>query len=200
MVAGLLAVTAVVAGCGGAKTEPDPQSAPSTTAGTPTPHATTSTPRATASATTGESITAIKTAYVRFFNPKTSLKESVTLLQDGPAFKKTLKTQAKTDFAQTSTATVSTVTLTSPNRATVVYTILLSGSPVLEDTIGSAVHESGKWKVAGATFCGLLTAQGPPPAVCAQAAATTAPYCSIRGAHGSSRTPRCNESGLHSGI
>jgi hypothetical protein len=176
IVAGLLVVAAVVAGCSSAKDESDPQSAPSTTAVTPTPRATASSPRPTASATNGETVTAIKTAYLKFFNPATSLRESVTLLQDGPAFKQTLKKQAKTDFAKTTTATVSTVTLTSPNRATVVYTILLSGSPVLENTIGSAVHESGKWKVAGATFCGLLTAQGPPPAVCAQAAATTAPY------------------------
>jgi hypothetical protein len=165
-VAGVLAVVAAIAGCSSAKSEL-PQSAPSTTAATPIT-------QATASTTNDATVTAIKTAYIKFFNPATSLTESVTLLQGGQAFRGTLKKQAKTTFAKTTTATVSTVTLDSPNKATVVYTLLLSGAPVLVDTTGSAVHESGKWKVAGATFCGLLTAQGPPPPVCARATATSA--------------------------
>jgi hypothetical protein len=120
----------------------------------------------------------LKTAYIQFFNPRTSLNESVALLQDGPAFRGTLKRQATTSFAKATTATVSTVTLDSPDKATVVYSILLSGTPVLVDTSGSAVHESGNWKVAGATFCGLLAAQGPPPPACAQATAMSARNCS----------------------
>jgi hypothetical protein len=167
MIAGALAVVATIAGCSSAKSEP-PRSSPSTAAATPIARTTTST-------TNGATVTAIKTAYIKFFNPATSLDESVTLLQDGPAFRGTLKKQAKTSFAKTTTATVSTVTLDSPNKATVVYTLLLAGTPVLVDTTGSAVHESGKWKVAGATFCGLLTAQGPPPPVCARATETSAP-------------------------
>jgi len=92
---------------------------------------------------------------------------SMTLLQNGPAFRKTLKTQAKTEFAKATTVTVSTVTMNTHFMATVVYSILLSGKPVLVNTIGSAVQENGTWKVAAATFCGLLTTQGPPPKVCA---------------------------------
>lgn len=166
-VAGVLAVVAAIAGCSSAKSE-SPRAARSTTAATPIT-------KTTASTTNDATVTAIKTTYVKFFNPATSLTESVTLLQDGQAFRGTLKKQAKTTFAKTTTATVSTVTMNSPNKATVVYTLLLSGTPVLVDTTGSAVHESGKWKVAGATFCGLLTAQGPPPPVCARATATSAP-------------------------
>jgi hypothetical protein len=169
MVAGVLAVVAATAGCSSAKSESSlPSSPPSTTAATPIA-------RATATATNGAAVTAIKAAYVKFFNPATSLNESVTLLQDGPAFRKTLKKQAKTSFAKTTTATVAKVTLVSPVKATVVYTILLSGTPVLVNTTGSAVHQRGTWKVAGATFCGLLTAQGPPPPVCTRATATSAP-------------------------
>jgi hypothetical protein len=167
MVASALAVVAGIAGCSSADSEP-PRSSPSTTAATPIT-------QAPASTTNGATVTAIKTAYIKFFNPATTVNESVTLLQNGPAFRGTLERQAKTSFAKTTTATVSTVTLNSPNKATVVYSILLSGTPVLVNTTGSAVHESGGWKVAGATFCGLLAAQGPPPPVCAQATATLAP-------------------------
>ena len=165
MVAGVLAVSAAITGCSGATSDPAAPSAPSTTPATPIS-------RATASATNGATVTAIRTAYIKFFNPKTSLNVSMTLLQGGSAFRNTLKKQAKTSFAKATTATVSTVTLNTRYKATVVYTILLSGKPVLVDTIGSAVQENGKWKVAGATFCGLLTAQGPPPKVCAPAAVT----------------------------
>ncbi len=167
MVAGALAVVAGIAGCSSADSE-SPRSSPSTTAATPiTPDP--------ASTANGATVTAIKTAYIRFFNPATSLNESVRLLEDGPAFKGTLERQAKTSFAKTTTATVSTVTMDSPDKATVVYSLLLSGAPVLVNTTGSAVHESGTWKVASATFCGLLTTQGPAPPVCARATARVAP-------------------------
>ncbi|HEY5248892.1 MAG TPA: hypothetical protein VIJ15_10655 [Dermatophilaceae bacterium] len=60
-------------------------------------------------------------------------------------------------------------------KATVVYSILLSGTPVLVDTTGAAVRDGGRWKVAGATFCGLLSAQGVQPPACARVAAMSAP-------------------------
>ena len=167
MFAGVLAVAAAITGCGGTANDAAARSAPSTTAATPVS-------QATSSSTNDADVNAITTAYTQFFNPKTSLNVSMTLLQNGPAFRNALKTQAKTEFAKATTATVSTVTLNTPYKATVVYSILLSGEPVLVDTIGAAVQENGKWKVAGATFCGLLTAQGPPPKVCAPAAATEA--------------------------
>jgi len=180
---GGLVVLAAFTGCSSATAEP-PRSSPTTgvltvptvPTATPVPTATTAIARSTASAAGSATVTAITAAYLKFFNPGTSLQESVTLLQDGPAFRDTLRKQAKTSFAKTTTATVSTVTLDSPNKATVVYTILISGTPVLVNTTGSAVHESGTWKVAGETFCGLLTAQGPPPPICAQARATSAPH------------------------
>jgi hypothetical protein len=163
IVACLLTPTAAITGCSGAPSVPEARSTPSTPASTPVSGAT-------ASATDDATVTAIRTAYVTFFNPKTSLNVSMTLLQDGPAFRKTLEQQAKTDFAKATTATVSTVTLNTRFKATVVYTILLSGKPVLVNSIGSAVQEDGRWKVAGATFCGLLTAQGSPPKICVPAA------------------------------
>jgi hypothetical protein len=158
----MVAVIAAAAGCSGTESEPPAaRSAPPASASTPV---TTPSP---ASAANGATVSAIKAVYIQFFNPATPLDVSMTLLQDGPAFERTLKQQAKTEFAKTTTATVSSVTLNTQFKATVVYSILLSGSPVLVDTIGSAVQEDGKWKVAGATFCGLLAAQGPAPKACA---------------------------------
>jgi hypothetical protein len=161
-IAGMLAVITATAGCSGTASEPPAaRPAASTSAAAPV---TTATP---VSAANGATVGAIKAVYIKFFNPATPLDVSMTLLQDGPAFKTTLKQQAKTEFARTTTATVSSVTLNTRFKATVVYSLLLSGSPVLVDSIGSAVQEDGKWKVSGATFCGLLATQGPAPKACA---------------------------------
>ena len=166
---GLLAVVVGITGCGGSQSAPGAVSSPSLS-GAATPTA-----RPSTSAANSTTIAAIKTSYLEFFNPATSLPEAMTVLQDGPAFKATLMRQAQSSFAKATTVTVSTVTLDSPNKATVVYTILLSGAPVLVDTTGLSIREGGRWKVAGATFCGLLAAQGPRPPICAQATATSAP-------------------------
>lgn len=60
------------------------------------------------------------------------------------------------------------VTLTSATQATVGYTILISGAPVLPGQKGTAVLQGGTWKVATASFCGLLMLQsgGKPVAGC----------------------------------
>ena len=49
------------------------------------------------------------------------------------------------------------MTITSPSKATVTYDILLSGTPVLTNQKGAAVHQDGIWKVSVTSFCGLLT-------------------------------------------
>ncbi|HEV7194241.1 MAG TPA: hypothetical protein VGN35_13660 [Jatrophihabitantaceae bacterium] len=118
---------------------------------------------------------AITDAYTKLFAISTPMDTSVGLIQDGEAFRPTLVAQSKTSFAKTASATVAKVTVTSSNRATVIFTILLNKSPVLPNQTGYAVRENGTWKVAGITFCGLLAAQGTPPPVCAQPAATSLP-------------------------
>jgi hypothetical protein len=120
-------------------------------------------------------VAAITHAYTAFFSPTTPLDTSVGLVQDGEAFRQTLIDQGKTSNAQHASATVSKVVVNSPNRATVTFSILLSGSPVLPNQTGYAVKEGGTWKVSGATFCALLTAAGSPPAACKTAAATALP-------------------------
>jgi hypothetical protein len=162
LIAALLAIA--VAGCSGSKEKSGTSSSASN-----------STARGTGGGFTDADVAAIKSAYVKFFNPATSLQESASLLQDGAAFKDALAAQAKTTQAKTASATVSKVTAKTPNTAVVTFTILISGSPVLKDTPGYAVREKGVWKVAGTTFCGLLVLNGGAPAACNTAAATSLP-------------------------
>jgi hypothetical protein len=157
------AVMIVLAGCGGSKGD-SPKSGGSTPARTRV-----------ASGVATAAATAVTTSFVRFFDPTVAAAERLTLIQDGQAFSQAIATQASSAFAKAASVKVSKVTVTSDKRATVVYTILLSGSPVLSNQVGYAVQEDGKWKVAGQTFCELLAVQGPLPAVCKMAPATTLP-------------------------
>ncbi len=118
---------------------------------------------------------AVTTSYIRFFNPTVAETDRLSLIQDGAAFSQAMDQQAKSAFAKAASVKVVKVTVNSAKRATVVYTILLSGSPVLRNQTGYAVNEGGKWKVAGQTFCELLAVEGPLPAVCKLVPATTLP-------------------------
>jgi hypothetical protein len=51
---------------------------------------------------------------------------------------------------------VQTVTLISPTKAAVGYTILLRGAPVLPGQKGTAVYQGGVWKVSAASFCSVV--------------------------------------------
>ncbi|MGO9781444.1 MAG: hypothetical protein ACLPKE_29015 [Streptosporangiaceae bacterium] len=64
------------------------------------------------------------------------------------------------------------VTVESPARATVTYSILVGGTPELKNQPGVAVYQSGTWKVGEQSFCALLTLEnsGKAPTVCANAA------------------------------
>lgn len=120
-------------------------------------------------------VAAVKNAYAKFFAPGTPESVSLSLLQDGPAFKTAIDAQAKAPMAQKSSAKVSRVSMQSANVANVVFTIYVNGQPVLPNQSGVAVREAGVWKVAGQTFCTLLKLQGSPPATCMSAAATSLP-------------------------
>lgn len=120
-------------------------------------------------------VAAIKNAYISLFAPTTPLDTSVTLLQDGSEFRQTLDSESKTTYAKEASVSVSKVSVTSANRATVTFSVLLNKSPILPNQSGYAIREGGHWKVAGATFCALLTAQGNAPAACKKAVATTLP-------------------------
>jgi len=151
-----------------------PTSAAASPSASPSAAATTAaaTPAATASsqATSGAAATtAIKQNWVTFFNPKTSVAAKEAILQNGSKFEALLKSQASNPTAATASASVQSVKITSPTGATVDYTILVSGSPVLKGQKGIAVYQDGTWKVSKISFCGLAALEngGKAPAVCA---------------------------------
>jgi hypothetical protein len=94
---------------------------------------------------------------VAFFNAKTPTSQRVNLLQNGTMFEPVISAQAGSGLAATASASVKSVTLNSSTQATVAYDILVSGSPALTGQKGTAVYQSGIWKVGDASFCGLLT-------------------------------------------
>lgn len=131
-----------------------PTTAPTTAAASPSAAA--ATPAATG---TAAAITAITKNWVTFFNGKTPAATRQSLVQDGSQFATVLKAQASSAQSEAAGASVQKVTLTSATQAAVGYTILISGSPVLAGQKGTAVLESGTWKVSLTSFCGLLALQ-----------------------------------------
>ena len=138
-------------------------------------------PNAAASATTAAepasgpaAVAAITANWKTVFNGKAPIPARLALVQDGPQVAAFVKAQAKSSFgsaAAGSTATISSVTITSPTQATVHYEVLLLGTPLLKNQVGTAVYLDGVWKVAIASFCGLAYLEFPKgspqlPAVC----------------------------------
>ena len=119
-------------------------------------------------------VAAITANWKTVFNGKAPLPRRLALVQDGPQVAAFVEAQAKTSFgaaAAGSTATVSSVRIASPSQATVHYEVLLLGTPLLKNQMGTAVYLNGIWKVAIASFCGLAYLQYPKgspelPAVC----------------------------------
>ena len=118
---------------------------------------------------------AVKLVYTKFFDPKTPLAVKPAMLQDGTAFVQAIKQQGSTAYAKGSSVSVSNVTLLSPNRASVTFSIIFGGKPVVANQGGWAVKEDGIWKVSGETFCGLVSLSGTTPPACMTAKATTLP-------------------------
>ena len=103
-------------------------------------------------------VAAIEANWETVFNGKASIPRRLGLVQDGPQVAAFVEAQAKTSFgaaAAGSTATISSVTITSPSHATVDYEVLLLGTPLLKKQVGTAVFTNGVWKVGIASFCGL---------------------------------------------
>ena len=146
------------------------------------PAARSASPKPTASATTAAAeptsgpaaVAAITANFKTVFNGKAPIPSRLALVQDGPQVAAFVEAQAKTSFGQAaagSTATISSVTVTSPTQATVHYEVLLLGTPLLKNQVGTAVYLGGVWKVAIASFCGLAYLEFPKgspklPAVC----------------------------------
>ena len=109
-------------------------------------------------------VAAITANWKTVFDGKASIPRRLALVQDGPQVAAFVEAQARTSFgaaAAGSTATVTSVTMTSPSQATVDYEVLLLGTPLLKKQVGVAVYSSGVWKVSIASFCGLAYLEFP---------------------------------------
>ncbi len=109
-------------------------------------------------------LAAITANWKTVFNGKAPIPSRLALVQDGSQVAAFVEAQAKTTFGEAaagSTATISSVTVTSPSQATVDYEVLLLGTPLLKNQVGMAVYLDGVWKVAIASFCGLAYLEYP---------------------------------------
>ena len=91
-------------------------------------------------------VAAITANWKTVFNGKAPIPSRSALVQDGPQVAAFVEAQAKTSFgvaATGSTATISSVTITSPTQASVHYEVLLLGTPLLKNQVGTAVYVDG---------------------------------------------------------
>jgi hypothetical protein len=164
------AITACSSSSGSSSSSTTPTAAATSAASSP---AASSTPAGSSSPGTGSAATVatIKKNWETFFNGKTPAATKVSLVQNGQKFASVINSMAGSSLAQTASASVKSVTVTSPTQATVKYSILVSGTPVLQGQTGTAVYENGTWKVGTGSFCALLTLQngGKAPAGCSSA-------------------------------
>jgi hypothetical protein len=107
----------------------------------------------------------IKSAYETFFSGKSSVPDRVAVLQDGPRFKALVTSFANNPLAKNVSASVSSVTLQGADNAKVVYTVKFGGTALPKQT-GTAVKQSGTWKVGYLGLCKLVALSGTTPAVC----------------------------------
>jgi hypothetical protein len=99
---------------------------------------------------------AITSAWQTFFAGTTPAARKIALLQNGRRFAGVIKAQASSSLAQASQAKVTAVTLVSPTKADVTYSILEGGQVALPDQKGQAVRVGGVWKVSAASFQALV--------------------------------------------
>jgi hypothetical protein len=162
-----LAVTGclILAACGGGQHPAAARPSPS-----PSPSAAASREQSSGPA----AVAAITANWKTVFNGKASIPDRLALVQDGSQIAAFVEAEANTSLGQAatgSTATVKSVTITSPSQATVDYEVLLLGTPLLKNQVGKAVYVDGVWEVGVASFCGLAklaaSKTGPQlPAVC----------------------------------
>ncbi|MBM7459426.1 hypothetical protein ACIBED_13775 [Rhodococcus coprophilus] len=164
-VCGSIAIAAaVVAGCSDSS---DDTVARDTSVSSATTKADTTTTETIAEAAAADTATteAVTASYVTFFDGTTPAATRATVVENGDAFLPALEGMAADPQASATTATVEGVTVADDGTATVSWTLLMNGAPVLPDQSGEAVEQDGTWKVSAATFCALLAIQGDGSAV-----------------------------------
>ena len=117
-----------------------------------------------------ETRAAITKNWLAFFDGSTAGDERICLLENGDQFEKEMATVDSSPLAKQVSAQVASVKIDGPAKATVTYTLLLNGGPVLQGVKGGAVLEDGTWKVGATSFCQLAALQGAAPKACPPAA------------------------------
>ncbi len=115
---------------------------------------------------------AVTETFQHFFAGTTDADHKIALLENGQEFAATIRAQAGSPIAKSTTATVGSVTSADADHADVHFTVMFNGKPALVAQPGSAVRIDGAWKVTASTFCALLTLEGNPPPICAKTTPT----------------------------
>ncbi len=126
---------------------------------TPSVERTTSAP-ASAPADAAAAEQEIKQNWQKFFDPKTSMEDKQTVLENGEQMAPVLQAFSGDERGGQVGAQVTEVAFTSPTEADVTYTLTLNGATALPDASGTAVEQDGSWKVSAKTLCALVQLSG----------------------------------------
>jgi len=168
----VLALALTAAACSSSSSSPSASSTSSSApASSPAPASSSATSSSPAAGSTANAAAEITANWEKFFNSSTPVSEKVTLLQNGKVLEPAIRALVALPLASNLGAKVTSVTVTSPTKATVTYTITSSGSNLLPNQKGTSVYQDGTWKVGTASLCGLLklVPGGTVPAACSSA-------------------------------
>ncbi|CAL9399671.1 hypothetical protein [Streptomyces sp. enrichment culture] len=98
----------------------------------------------------------IRRNWQRFFDPRTSLRDKQTVLENGERMAPVLQAFSGDERGGQVGAKVEKVAFTAPTEANVTYTLTLQGQTALPNASGSAVEQDGTWKVSVKTLCALV--------------------------------------------
>jgi hypothetical protein len=104
--------------------------------------------------------TQIKRNWQKFFDPATSTKGKQAVLENGDRMGPVMQAFSGDQRGGQVQAKVTKVEFTSPTKATVRYDLTLKGATALPNASGTAVEQSGTWKVSVNTLCALVGMSG----------------------------------------
>ncbi|CCK31177.1 hypothetical protein BN159_6798 [Streptomyces davaonensis JCM 4913] len=102
----------------------------------------------------------VKQNWQKFFDPKTSMEDKQTVLENGEQMAPVLQAFSGDERGGQVGAQVTEVAFTSATEADVTYTLTLNGATALPDAAGTAVEQDGTWKVSAKTLCALVQLSG----------------------------------------
>ncbi|MBD0838109.1 MULTISPECIES: hypothetical protein [unclassified Streptomyces] len=138
----------------------DDEGGSGTATASPSVERTTTAPAATEPADAAAAEQEIERNWQKFFDPKTSLEDKQTVLENGEQMAPVLRAFSGDERGGQVGAQVTEVAFTSPTEADVTYTLTLNGATALPDAAGTAVEQDGTWKVSAKTLCALVQLSG----------------------------------------